>query len=488
MISGVAAARNWPVVLCLLAGACASDPEMLDVQTQDVGPSGTCDASHRVDGVFSSWPNTSSCFEWSDTVASVGSDADLYLQYDDTGRLFILHDRHKKLKAASGGAFEELYLLTGNGQEQWQIRVYDSGITQVERNGQPTMLAAEGALGFARSPRHDVPHVIMEVALPVLPSAFTLAGPDGDGHTGALGDGFYVIPKAGVALTAITASKGVGGDTAVLSGTGFGAAEGGVTFGGSSATVTEWSPTAITVVVPEISGDVNVVVHAGAEQSNPLRYFWACRRGCAGGPCPSCPDDVACGICPAGQPQCVDGYCECIPNCLNRECGADGCGGQCGACADTEVCLGGQCNCKTLCDGADPCGPDGCGGSCGGCVQGALCLHGSCCKPDCSGIQCGGDGCEGLCGDCPENHKCLKGVCICNPQCGTNNCGPNGCGGVCGSCLGGHLCVLGKCKCLPSCVNEFGLNKECGDNGCGGHCGLCPEGKKCTKIGLCTNE
>ena len=58
----------------------------------------------------------------------------------------------------------------------------------------------------------------------------------------------------------------------------------------------------------------------------------------------------------------------CQPNCEGKECGDDGCGGSCGACADGEECSAdGQCvPCQPKCDGKE-CGDDGCGGTCGDC-------------------------------------------------------------------------------------------------------------------------
>lgn len=42
----------------------------------------------------------------------------------------------------------------------------------------------------------------------------------------------------------------------------------------------------------------------------------------------------------------------CIPDCADRVCGSDGCGGSCGSCTSSESCSGGQCNLKKghLCD------------------------------------------------------------------------------------------------------------------------------------------
>ncbi len=77
----------------------------------------------------------------------------------------------------------------------------------------------------------------------------------------------------------------------------------------------------------------------------------------------------------------------CPPDCENKECGPDGCGGSCGACPDNKP----FCNmafvceeCEADCVGKD-CGPDGCGGTCGDCPTGWGCILGDCDPPTCSG-------------------------------------------------------------------------------------------------------
>lgn len=107
------------------------------------------------------------------------------------------------------------------------------------------------------------------------------------------------------------------------------------------------------------------------------------------------PDDVASDVC---QPLCED-----------RNCGADGCGGNCGTCGALQVCLDGVC-CSSNCSGRD-CGPDGCGRSCGVCGEDAVCLDGVCCVAACGVHDCGPDGCGGTCGSCPAGMFCMMGFC-----------------------------------------------------------------------------
>ena len=64
--------------------------------------------------------------------------------------------------------------------------------------------------------------------------------------------------------------------------------------------------------------------------------------------------------------------------------------------------------------GGKVCGADGCGGSCGACQGGKTCMMGQCasCVADCAGKACGGDGCGGLCGVCGRDTTCsMAGVC-----------------------------------------------------------------------------
>lgn len=89
----------------------------------------------------------------------------------------------------------------------------------------------------------------------------------------------------------------------------------------------------------------------------------------------------------------VDG-CEregCCPNCTNKQCGPDGCGGSCGVCETPP---------------------------------GQICKNGQCCQRNCTNKQCGADGCGGLCGTGTGDDGCPEGkVCTSNKQCKLPNCG-----------------------------------------------------------------
>ena len=236
----------------------------------------------------------------------------------------------------------------------------------------------------------------------------------------------------------------------------------------------------------------------------------------------------------------------CLPNCADKQCGDDGCGGSCGTCGAGLSCQAGVCvgssGCGDVtyagyCDGdsliwcendkvnsadcsklegnfkcqfwaegdgyycikqdecapdctALECGDDGCGGSCGTCPDGESCQAGSCqtgpCEPNCTAKACGDDGCGGSCGSCPAGSECKVGHCseLCQPDCAGFECGDDGCGGSCGVCPGGFSCEGSSCVqgCNPHCTG-----KECGDDSCGGFCGSCPAGNIC-QDGQCSLE
>ena len=182
------------------------------------------------------------------------------------------------------------------------------------------------------------------------------------------------------------------------------------------------------------------------------------------------------------------GQCDvCVPACAGKQCGDDGCGGQCGACPDGQGCSDGQCgSCTASCDGKQ-CGDDGCGGDCGSCPQDTGCVDGQCvgCTPSCEGKQCGPDGCTGVCGACEQGLDCnAAGQCVgCAVLCDGKECGPDGCGGSCGTCTGGETCdLLGQCG--GGCTADCG-GKDCGPDGCGGICGTCAGGALCSGAGAC---
>lgn len=134
---------------------------------------------------------------------------------------------------------------------------------------------------------------------------------------------------------------------------------------------------------------------------------------CTGKPCDA---DDGCGKkcpCPSGQ-TCLNGKCvSCVPNCAGKQCGPDGCGGNCpNTCIAPQVCddSTGMCRCVPNCV-TGKCGPDGCGGVCP-CPPNGVCQpDNSCCIRQCDSITCDiSDGCGGMCG-CPDGQSCVGKVC-----------------------------------------------------------------------------
>ena len=184
--------------------------------------------------------------------------------------------------------------------------------------------------------------------------------------------------------------------------------------------------------------------------------------------------------------------------CDEKECGPDGCGGNCGACP------GGSCNAYGYCVESN----HTCYSSCH-CPAGKLCGSDNLCHapgevpvpwphaPCCSdGVLCeGGKECRDLDGNsklCSPGGACLPESCqSLGSDCGTV---VNGCGGVlhCGFCSSGQTCgavapnVCGAGTCAVKSCAELG--KDCGlvSNGCDGlvFCGACQPGQPCGGKGV----
>ena len=173
--------------------------------------------------------------------------------------------------------------------------------------------------------------------------------------------------------------------------------------------------------------------------------------GCGGG-CGTCDEHYACeqGAC-TYQPWCGDGSCNVE---YDEDCGS--CTADC-MCGCGEACTEGTCS-FTACDGR-VCGPDGCGGFCGECLESQVCVEdGTCaCLPQCEGKECGPNGCGDVCGECDAVEVCLSGLCECAdgyhvgsdgacyvdgcvPDCEDTFCGPDDCGGSCGECAAEYEC------------------------------------------------
>mgnify|MGYP002640736478 CR=1 FL=1 len=80
----------------------------------------------------------------------------------------------------------------------------------------------------------------------------------------------------------------------------------------------------------------------------------------------------------------------CEPQCDGVECGEDGCGGVCGFCPGTDLCVDGFCVCEPSCFQKE-CGDNGCGVSCGACNAGWVCSQGTCVVSGDSDVKTGTD-------------------------------------------------------------------------------------------------
>jgi len=242
--------------------------------------------------------------------------------------------------------------------------------------------------------------------------------------------------------------------------------------------------------------------------------------------------------CSDGAGTCASGLC-CIPDCTEKECGNDGCGGTCGTCEAGDLCTGeitcadGICEAAggLDCDDGNQCSEDSCD-PVEGCQYGPMwgqpCDDGEFCTPEsyCAGVdgmECDGDGWEecddgnpctnnqciegGLgcynsptddpCDDgnaCTVGDECFEGDCLAgaaldcndNDECTDDSCDTEtGCVHVenSGPCQSGQgICYEGAC-----CISNCGA-KTCGDDGCGGSCGVCEDGATCNENFACAAD
>jgi len=267
-----------------------------------------------------------------------------------------------------------------------------------------------------------------------------------------------------------------------------------------------------------------------------------------GGAEPQCFDlKVTVGDAPDLEKQlCTD---VCVPQCEGKECGEDGCGGECACAGENEVCIDEQCICMPdcSCDGGGEIWcttDDGCGGLCPGlndecpgapCDGADPCGDPQCPEADCGSKECGPDGIGGSCGDCAPAEVCFQGQCTdsCDDE-SFQSCCENNVAVWCDSgkvmkwdcsapsypegpscselttleaTAGFYQCntagALPRCQLLPTdpcdgltidtgdetnyCTECVGncADKECGNDGCGNLCGVCPDGETCAPHGKC---
>ena len=124
-------------------------------------------ANHSSDGAFG-------IGEWDDVVPAIGRFTNAYFDYAD-GFLYILNDWiYNPDRVVLPTCYNLFFAFTGIGREQWELRVYGSGLVEASLNGalqpQPN---ATGAVGFGTSPlRLDQNHTIFELAFAASPGRF----------------------------------------------------------------------------------------------------------------------------------------------------------------------------------------------------------------------------------------------------------------------------------------------------------------------------
>lgn len=169
----------------------------------------------------------------------------------------------------------------------------------------------------------------------------------------------------------------------------------------------------------------------------------SCKGHCGGAALAGCYCTAGCaaaGVCCKDYAE----FCTCTPNCKDKACGYDGCGGVCGACSKEKPTCGTdfQCTdkCTPKCNGVQ-CGDDGCGGTCGLCKPDSTCAWTQQCVPNAwqcdAGYYADQLGCDCSCGapdpDCKQagsstygcpsavacggDGKCLMPVCSANSEC-----------------------------------------------------------------------
>jgi hypothetical protein len=164
----------------------------------------------------------------------------------------------------------------------------------------------------------------------------------------------------------------------------------------------------------------------------------------------------------------------CTPQCQDKKCGDDGCGGKCGTCTDGQQCVAGACvtpTCDPACGGETPvCNASQvCECDASSCTGGKQCVAGACATPECT-PACGGETpvcnasqvCECDASSCTGGKPCVAGVCVpptCTPACGGETPVCNAslvCECDASSCTGGKQCVAGACVPAPTCTPACG--------------------------------
>lgn len=130
---------------------------------------------------------------------------------------------------------------------------------------------------------------------------------------------------------------------------------------------------------PEVLEDMGALAYLPVSAGSVQLIDPACVPRCSGKECGDDGCGGSCGSCGSGA--CDQGICveTCSKTCASEGCACGQvCGESCGTCGALSSCSDGcHCTCVPQCDQKE-CGDDGCGGTCGTCVGGAPCTANRC--------------------------------------------------------------------------------------------------------------
>jgi hypothetical protein len=124
--------------------------------------------THVPDGMFTD------ANEWSDVTPAKGMYTYFYGDFQD-GQLNILNDWFFNSDKIDSDCYNEFYVWTGGGSEEWTIRAYADRKVTVLKNGvvvDPATSGVAGGAGFGPSPNVKEPHTIYELQIAAKPGAW----------------------------------------------------------------------------------------------------------------------------------------------------------------------------------------------------------------------------------------------------------------------------------------------------------------------------
>mgnify|MGYP003876485811 CR=1 FL=1 len=362
---------------------------------------------HKIDGLFGK--------DWESVEFIAGRFGYIYIDFNcRTQTLYLLNDWVHRNDAPIGQNCYNLFYVNCGRSGLMEIKVHANQTISILLNGKeldPKVMKAKGASGFSSSPNMKEKHAIFEMKFsfakplsdnycrmmlkdpgPTFPNCSdpkkSLTTEPNTIHFKTKPGKFSATKSIGRPLVAgISSFKATKGSTFSIFGLSLGEFAGKVQLGPHQAKILSWEPDEVKIKLPETTGRFQVLLTTSDGKYDRLDKFIEITE-----PTPPC-----------------------TPNCKDKDCGKDGCGGTCGQCKSPKTCNDGVCkapctpNCKNK-----QCGEDGCGGTCGTCPKTHICEVGQCelkCKPDCEGKKCGADGCGGYCGHCDVGQYCSEGIC-----------------------------------------------------------------------------